>query len=119
MTIETLAEKYRLKITRDECNDKIIPGRRGHLYVDAGKICAMWLDTRPINKNRLAPLGGRLWMGDISPDARGKRVQDIWIKGLLPEQIPLAIRLTGVRRKRILSEAQQAALAPTQFRKKE
>jgi hypothetical protein len=108
MTIETLAEKYRLKITRDECNDKIIQGRRGQLYVDAGQACCLWLNTRPILKATLAPLGGKLWMGDVSEDERGKRLQDIRVQGIRPEQVPLAIRLCGIKRRREMSEAQRA-----------
>ena len=111
MTIETLAEKFRLKIARDECGDKIIQGRRGHIYVNAGQVCAMWLNTRPILKPRLTPLGGRLWLGDISLNEHGKRVQDIWVKNVPPERIALLIRLTGCKHKRIASEAQLAALA--------
>ena len=110
MTIDTFAEKFRLKITRDECGDRIIEGRRGHIYVDAGQVCAMWLNTTPILKTRLMPLGGKLWMGDVSL-LHGKRVQDIWIKDIRPEQIRLLIRLPGCKKKRIPSEAQLAVLA--------
>jgi hypothetical protein len=38
--IETFAEQYRLKITRDECNDPVIQGRRGQLYFDGAELCA-------------------------------------------------------------------------------
>jgi hypothetical protein len=110
MTLDTLAEKYRLKITRDECHDRIIQGRRGHLYVDAGRVCALWIDVRHILPNKLAPLGGKLWMGSLSEKGRGRRTQDIWIKGIDAAQIPLAIRLAGIKRRRVMSEAQLAVL---------
>jgi hypothetical protein len=112
MTIETLAEKFRLKITRDECNDKIIEGRHGHLYVDAGQICAMWLDA-PITLESLRKLNcRRIWVGDFSLEGgrRQRRLRDGKAVDIPHEQIPLAIRLTGVKRKRIMSEAQRAAL---------
>ena len=108
MTIDALAEKYRLKVTRDECNDKIIQGRRGHLYVDAGKVCAMWLDVRPILKTTLAPLGGKQWLGSITEGVR--RLQDVKVTGIAADKVPLAIRLTGCKYKRIMSEAQAAVL---------
>ena len=61
MTIQHFAEKHKLKTSRNECGDLIIRGKRGHLYVDAGEICAMWTDAPPMNKSRLATLGGTLW----------------------------------------------------------
>jgi hypothetical protein len=120
MTIETLAEQHRLKVTRDECNDKIIQGKRGHLYIDAGKVCAMWLEAR-VNATSLAPLGGRQWVGDFELVAQGKhnrRLRDAKVVGIPADKIPLAIRLTGCKRRRVMSEAQQtvqeAALAKAQ-----
>jgi hypothetical protein len=109
MTIETLAEKYRLKITRDECNDKIIEGKHGQLYVDAGTVCAMWLYAR-VGEPLLAGLGSRIWVGDYALD-RGRRLRDAKVTGIPPENIPRAIRLCGIKKKRIMSEAQQAVLA--------
>jgi hypothetical protein len=114
MTIETFAGKFRLKITRDDCNDKIIQGKHGQLYLDDGALCAMWLDARPINRSRLEQLGGKLWMGDISPNAHGRRVQDVKIAGIRPERYAPAIRLTGAKRKREMSEAQRAVLTRAQ-----
>jgi hypothetical protein len=109
MTIETLAEKYRLKVTRDECNDKIIAGRRGHLYIDAGKVCAMWLYAR-ITKERLAPLGGHQWVGDYALDERRHRLRDAKVTGIPADKIPLAIRLTGTRIKREITEEERAVM---------
>jgi hypothetical protein len=111
MTIETFAEKFRLKITRDECNDKIIQGRRGQLYVDAGQLCAMWLDAPYIKESRLKELGGHLWTGDISHNAAGRMVRDAKVTGIAPEHHRLAIRLVSTRPKREMSEAQLTNLA--------
>ena len=111
MTIETFAEKFRLKMTRDECNDKIIQGKRGQLYIDDGQLCAVWLDARPMLRATLEPLGGKLWIGDKSPNAQGRWVQDAKIIGIRPERYALAIRLVGAKYKRVMSEAQQAVLA--------
>lgn len=44
MTLNSIAERYRLHIRRDDCNDQIIPGRNGHLYMDDEKICACFTD---------------------------------------------------------------------------
>jgi hypothetical protein len=41
----------------DECGDKIIPGRRGHLYFDGGELCLMVCDGKPANRSRWEALG--------------------------------------------------------------
>jgi len=127
MTIETLAEKHRLKITRDECNDKVIEGSRGQLYVDAGQVCAIWLNAH-VNEKKLAGLGAKIWVGDYALDARRRRLRDAKVTGIPPEQIARAIRLTGTRVRREMtaeqSEAQRQRLkraraaAPERFRQK-
>jgi hypothetical protein len=66
MSIQEFAEKHNLKVTRDECQDLIILGRAGQLYFDDDALCAARLDAKPINRSRLAELGGRVWQGDIS-----------------------------------------------------
>lgn len=111
MKIEQFAKEHRLKITRDECGDAIICGRRGHLYFDDSLLCAMFIDAPPMKKNRLEELGGRLWMGDISPHPRtGRRVQDVKVIGILADKQKQVIRLVGAKQKRILSDAQRAVL---------
>jgi hypothetical protein len=109
ITTEELAAKYRLKTTRDECGDSIIPGKRGHLYCDDGQVCAMWENAPPMNRSKLAQLGGKLWMGDIGRNREGRRVQDVKITGVSPEKISHATRLVGAKTRRVLSEAEQKA----------
>ena len=110
--LESLAERYRLKIRRDECGDPIIPGRRGHLYCDAGRLCLMMLNARPVQPRRLRELvrnllgDGTFWQGDISRTPEGRRAQDLQAWGLPPKA---AIKLAGVKRRRVLSESQTAA----------
>ena len=108
--IQQFAEKYKLKISRDECGDSIIRGKRGHLYVEGGEICAMFTDASPMNRSRLETLGGRVWQGDISRGANGRRVQDAWVRGISPDAFKLAIRLVGAKPRRVLSPAQREAL---------
>jgi hypothetical protein len=101
--IETFAEQHRLKITRDECGDQIIPGRRGHLYFDDAELCLMVLDGKPAISSKWKALGGKLWMGDISKNTQGVRVQDVKIIGIPLENAKAAIRMCRIRSKRILS----------------
>ena len=54
---------------------------------------------------------GRFWQGSIGRDANGRRVQDSWVRGIRPEAYKLAIRMVGVKARRVMSPAQMAALA--------
>ena len=101
---ETFAQQHRLKVTRDECNDQIIHGRRGHLYFDGFELCLMVLDGKPSIPSKWEALGGQLWMGDKTGG-----VQDVKITGIPLENARLAIRMCRIKPKRIMSEAQKAA----------
>jgi hypothetical protein len=95
---ETFAEQHRLKVTRDECNDQIIQGRRGHLYFDGFELCLMVFDGKPAIRSKWKALDGRLWMGD-----KTEGVQDVKITGIPLENARLAIQMCRIRQKRILS----------------
>ena len=113
MRIERFADQYRLKLGRDECGEKVIPGRCGHLWFDGPDLCLTIIDGPPIRKSRLEDLigpDGSVWQGEISPDHRGRRVQDAEVRGIRLERYRQAIRLVGCKPKRVLSEAQQAVL---------
>jgi hypothetical protein len=107
-TIEQFAETHRLRVRRDECDDRIIQGRRGHLYFDGQELCLMAIDRRPALRSRWETLGGKLWMGDISPNANGTRVQDVKVTGITNPKA--AITMAGVKTIRVMSGAQIAAL---------
>jgi hypothetical protein len=107
---ETFAQQHRLKVTRDECNDQVIQGKRGQLYFDGPELCLMVLDGKPAIPPTWRALGGKLWLGDISKNVQGQRVQDVKITGIPLENAKAAIRLCRIRQKRIMSEAQKAAL---------
>ena len=49
---EVFAEQHRLRVTRDECNDQVIQGRRGHLYFDSAELCLMVLDGTPAIRSK-------------------------------------------------------------------
>ena len=108
--IETFAEQHRLRVTRDECNDQVIHGRRGQVYFDGPELCLMVLDGKPALPSRWRALGGKLWMGDISKYAQGRRVQDVKIAGIPLENARLAIRMCRIKPTRIMTEAQTAVL---------
>jgi hypothetical protein len=108
--IEMFAEQYRLKVTRDECNDQVIQGRRGHLYFDGAELCLMVLDGKRANRSKWKALGGTLWMGDISKNTQGVRVQDVKITSIPLESARLAIQMCQIKPRRIMTDAQKAVL---------
>jgi hypothetical protein len=99
---ESFAEQHRLKVTRDECSDQIIQGRRGHLYFDGFELCLKVLDGKPSIPSKWKALGGKLWLGDKTQLGRGW-VQDVKITGIALENARAAIRMCRIREKRILS----------------
>jgi hypothetical protein len=112
MTTEQFAEQFRLRIVRDECGDKIIQGKRGHMYCAGGEICLMVTDGAPAARRSWEALGGKLWLGDISRNSAGRRVQDVKIEGIPIENALAAIQMVRCRQKRILSaEEREECLA--------
>lgn len=110
MTIEKFAEQFRLRVSRDECGDKTIPGKRGHLYFADGALCLMMIDGALIHRRQWETLGGRLWMGDISPNAKGRRVQDVKIENIPLKNTLAAIKMIRARQKRVLSTEEREVL---------
>ena len=118
-TLESFAAAHRLKTRPDECGDKIIPGKRGHLYFDEGELCLMVADGAPAIRSRWEALGGKLWMGDISPHPKtGRRVQDVKIIGIPVENAKAAIRMIRAFPKRRVSSEESARLVAQGFKKR-
>ncbi len=106
--IEKFAEAHRVKIRRDECNDQVIEGRRGQMYFDGNDLCLMAIDRKPAQRSSWEALGGNMWLGDISPNAKGQRVQDVKITGITNAKA--AFRMAGIFAKRVLSPERLASL---------
>lgn len=107
MTINAFAEQNKLRVRRDECGDKIIPGKRGHLYVAGNEVCLMVVDGTVVRQSRWQNLGARtLWLGDITVNAAGVRVQDVKAEGIPEVNWKLATTLAKVRLKRTATEEQ-------------
>jgi hypothetical protein len=102
--LQAFARRYRLKIRHDECHDAILPGKRGHLYFAGGELCLMACDGSVAKPTRWKALNaGRLWLGDISPNAKGRRVQDVKVEGIPESSYKLAIRLAGCKARKKFS----------------
>ncbi len=106
--IEKFAEEHRLRVTRDEGNDQIIEGRRGQIYFDDDIPCFMALDRKVATRVTWEAIGGKIWLGDISPNAAGKRVQDVKIIGI--EHPKAAIRMAGLFARRELDPERKQIL---------
>ena len=107
MTLDKIAKEHRVRITRDECGDRIIAGKRGQVYVDEGKTCLMLLDAPHVQAARLLALGGKVWQGDRSPNSKGRIVQDARVQDIADDKIGVALRIVGVKKIREMSEAQR------------
>jgi plasmid stability protein len=108
--IERFAQERRLRITRDECQDQVISGSRGHLYFDGSTLCLMALDARGAEPT-WAALGGKVWTGGIWRDERNRARRDVWIRNLPDKSVGKALRLLGIRVKRVLSDEERAVLS--------
>lgn len=114
MLIKQFANRYRLKVAKDECGDLIIKGKRGHLYFDGESLCLMILDTTPVKLKKLKDLvgnDGTIWQGDIYKKGNC-RMQDVEVRGISTVKCKDAIHLAKCKaRKKVVSEATLAALA--------
>jgi hypothetical protein len=108
MNARLFAERYGLKTKRDECGERIVPGRLGQVYeYGGGKLGCMVMapSARYWNAARrnLVHAGCQVIQNG---DTEGTVIFDPRDEG----QVKLAIRAVGAKRKRKLSEAQRAAL---------
>jgi hypothetical protein len=105
------AERFRMKVTQDECRALIIEGRRGHLYFDAGELCLVALDVwiAGMGDAALNALGGKLWTGGVYKDPRQRRRRDVKIQGIPEANWPAAIRILQIPRLPRLSAEERAA----------
>jgi len=97
--LERFAEKYRLKIRRDE---------------DAEGLCLMIVDGRPVSTRRLKDLvgdTGKVWLGTITLDDHGRRVQDVEVRRIRPERYTQAIKIAGCKARKRHPGASREVLA--------
>ena len=118
MTIESFAQAFKLKITRDDCGDPIIEGTRGHLYFDGSSLCLMALNARlqGFNNQQAQALGGKCWIGDIWRDDRQRGYRDVKVTDIPESSWKGAIKLLRVRKRREATPEQLERLAQFKFR---
>lgn len=69
----------------------------------------MVLDRKPAIPTKWKALGGSLWLGDISKNGQGVRVQDVKITGIPLENARLTIQMCRIKPGRVMTDAQRAA----------
>jgi hypothetical protein len=116
MTITQLAERYRLRVRKDECGNKIIPGKVGQIYHYGNG--GMGLIYMPDPQGHKPPSVGK-WNNRRKAmvaagfrilqdgDAEGSAIFD----GNDPKQVRLAIQIVRAKTIRAVSDAQRTALA--------
>jgi len=74
----------------------------------------MILDGRPILPRRLKDLvgdTGKVWLGTITLDDHGRRVQDVEVRGIRPERYTQAIKIAGCKARKRHPGASREVLA--------
>ena len=108
MEICAFAEKHRLRLTRHEDGEPIIPGKRGHLYEHEDSLLGLmfmpnksrlWANAR----RRLEAAGFVIWQ---DCDEEGSALFD----PTNAAQVRLALKVVGAKARRTPSPAQLAAL---------
>jgi hypothetical protein len=111
-TVRAFAVKYRLKLRTDLDETKIIPGRDGHLYEhDLGRLGLMYMPV----KAKTAEMWGNRRRACVAAVMElhqdGDREGSVLFDPANPEQAKLAISTAGVKRRRIMSDAQKKVLS--------
>jgi hypothetical protein len=118
LDIQEFASQYRVRVKRDVCQDPIIPGKRqSHAYPHSGEqfgLCLMLASARAwcAAKRKLTAAGFT-----IRQDAETEGIA--LFDPSNAEQARLALRLAGVKKRRIASPGQLAALAASRNRASE
>lgn len=105
MNIKKFAQKNRLNIRKDECGELIIPGRRGQLFDYGDGLAGVIVSSTPKkwgNARRAFEAEG--FVIRQNGDFEGSATFDPSNR----DQIKLAIRYAGVKRRRVMSEKQMA-----------
>ena len=128
MNLAEFADENRLHLRRDECDEQIIPGRQGQIYrYDDGSLGVMfmppktkqepWGRWQPKRWTYYKKLAAKLGMIRIqNGDSEGCHTFDPANR----EEVRLALRIAGIKRKRLMSpkQAEHAFKALTKARHK-
>lgn len=113
--IKKFAEHYRLRIKRDDCSDSVIRGRFGHVYPHGAGLFGLMFQAEADDERFDNTLRARRRMalrGGMQLHQVGTAESIVLFDPAHEAQSRLAIKLSGIKRKRLASPAQLANLRP-------
>jgi hypothetical protein len=115
MNVSEFAEQYRLKVSRDDCGEKIISGKAGHVYENGDDrlgVCLMFKSAR-----KWMSVQRRLLAAGFTLKQDGDSEGTLLFDPDNVDQVAAAIRETRIRPRRVLSEDARIALVQRLNRK--
>jgi len=108
MSVADFASRHRLRVRRDECGERIITGKRGHIYEHSESL--MGLLFAPSKPRMWANARKKLQAAGFVIKQDGDEEGTALFDPCDTQQVALALRLVGVRPKRVPSPAQLGVL---------
>lgn len=108
MNIREFAVQWRLRVARDECDELVISGKRGHIYEHSS--AALGLLFMPGRGRLWANAKKKIVAAGFTIRQDGEEEGTALFDPLNSGQVRLAIKLTGVKTSRVPSRAQLEAL---------
>jgi len=115
MNVTQFAEQYRLKVRRDDCGEKIISGKAGHIYEngdDRFGVCLMFKSAR-----KWMSVQRRLMAAGFTLGQDGDTEGTLLFDPDHPAQVTAAICESRIRHRRVLSEDARVAFSDRLNRK--
>jgi hypothetical protein len=107
MTLQAFAEDHRLTVRRDEANDRIIPGKHGHIWERGERFAVTLLDLTPRKWNHRK----RLCLEEgMELDQDGDFEGTLLFDPTNADQAEAAIGVAKIRKRKVPSEAQLRSL---------
>ncbi len=101
MTVQKLAEAFRVAAKRDSCGDQIVAGKNGHLWCEGGQVFACFTDDgrkRPLTSRAKVAALRTLGLQASACSQEG----DAEFTAKIPEGlVPVALKVLGVRKHRV------------------
>jgi hypothetical protein len=108
-TLVGFAERYRVRVQRDDCGEQLICGKFGHIYQHAAGLLGLVLEEPRSGKSKRRSLLARrrkAFAAGLSLHQLGQVEAILLFDVGCPSQANLAVRLVGAKRRRVPSPAQ-------------
>lgn len=98
MTVQKLAEQFRVAARRDACGDHCVPGKNGHLWCEGGQVFVCFTDDG--RKRPLTKVSKTLALSKLAGAIVTQEGDAEFVARITEAQIPVALRILGVKRLR-------------------